>query len=101
MWIVPLYLVLVPDEVDEPQADITRATRMNRGRIDRFPNMESPPRQTRRLCERGFGGACRAASPYATRCGGAGVDEAGRRHRNCRRRTGWAFPESRARGRGC
>src|SRR6266849_7310290 len=101
MWIVPLNLVLVPDEVDEPQADITRATRMNRGRIDRFRNMESPPRADSAPMRRGFGGACRAASPYATRCGGAAVDEAGRRHRDRRRRTSWAFAESRARGREC
>src|SRR5260370_8098342 len=43
MWIVPLYFVLVPDDVVEPHADRRRATRMNRGSGDRLPNMESPP----------------------------------------------------------
>src|SRR2546425_9740678 len=64
---VPEYFVLVVG-VDDPQADRTRAARMNSGRSDRLPNMESPPRaDSAPATERPRRRRSRAASPYRTR----------------------------------
>src|SRR5205823_14730356 len=64
IWMVPLNLPPPPAVFWAPQADRTNASIVNRGRSDRFANMESPPRaDSAPRTNSGLGGA--GAGPRA------------------------------------